>query len=623
MPQIESADEAKSVARLIQGGQITGTARDSAMQALRDFDTAHVAATQHVDSNGTDWLRQIALAGRAVGEGVMSIPASFSDFVTGKSVGDRVAERLTGQHVPSTQEELSAMLTNAGAPTPTTPGEQLASAGISGASGALAGGGASGAVGAIRAGVSGLTSGLASEGAKQAGFGKWAQIAAGLVGGLTPSALEGAGHLATSIARPVTRSGQQQIASNVMASQASDPQAAAANLDAAVPIVPGSARNTGEASQDIGLLALEKGVRGRNTASFGQRISEQNAARQAELTALGGKPTDIAAAKAARDAATTPMREQAFIGSAPNTGIPPVKADIAPIHAKIDEILASPVGKRETVSKSLEWARDQIGSTTDPAALYEIRKDLQLAQQGKLQPSSPTAPNASTLALARGQLGDVVSTLDNQIEAAAPGFKAYLQRYKDMSVPIDQKRIIQEIQKRSQLSSADITTGQTFIGNQKFSNQLDAAIQKNPGKLTPDQTQRLNAIRTDLQYGQAINSPLVKAPGSDTFQNLSIAQVIGAGATSAHPALQVLGKPLQWVYKLAGSDDKVNELLAQAMLDPRLASQMLKRATAASTQKFSEAFRVFALQHGVGVAAGTNATLGQSPADRSSSPGIQ
>lgn len=38
MPQIENPDEAQSVARLIKSGQITGAARDTAMQALRDFD---------------------------------------------------------------------------------------------------------------------------------------------------------------------------------------------------------------------------------------------------------------------------------------------------------------------------------------------------------------------------------------------------------------------------------------------------------------------------------------------------------------------------------------------------------------------------------------------------------
>ncbi len=96
----------------------------------------------------------------------------------------------------------------------------------------------------------------------------------------------------------------------------------------------------------------------------------------------------------------------------------------------------------------------------------------------------------------------------------------------------------------------------------------DAALQKSGAKLT--QIDRLNAIRNDLQSGQAIYSQLVKAPGSDTFQKLSIAQVIGAGATDAHPAFRLVTKPLAWIYRLAGSDEGLNHILADATLVPSL-----------------------------------------------------
>jgi hypothetical protein len=565
----------------------------------------------------TDVGRQVALGGRAVGEGVLGtladIPGTnpvslLTRAVTGSSpeqLGTSVFNKIAGTHLSmpgSYTDFLSRILTRLGAPTPDTPGEQLGSAAIRGASGALALGGIGGVStvpNAIRAGVSGATGAGASEIARQQGAGPWGQVLAGLVGGFAPGAAEQGVRLVGAIPNaisPLTRGGQQSIAGRVLANQATDPQAAAAILDRAQPIVPNSPRNAGEASQDLGLLALEKGLRSRNTPEFGQRVSEQNAARQAQLASVAGTPEQLTAAKVARDAATGPMREAAL-----GTG---GTADVAPVHATIDSILQSPAGARETVSKSLEWAKGLIGDHTDPASLYEIRKDLQLAQQGKLQPSSQNAPNASTLAQARGQLGQVVSSLDDSIEAAAPGFKAYLERYKDLSKPIDQMKVIQEIQKRSQLQSMDITTGDQFLGNAKFGQVLDKAIEKSGQKLTPEQIQRMNAIRTDLQYGQAINSPLVKAPGSDTFQNLSIAQAIGMGGTSAHPIAQVLTKPLGWMYKLAGTDKSINDVLAQAMLDPKLASAMLKRATPASVGSFSGRLRASAL----GVSAGLSAT---------------
>jgi hypothetical protein len=571
----------------------------------------------------TDIGRQVALGGRAVGEGVLgslaSLADSFGKFGTGQNVTDAVTTRMTGKtplqlqigdfnsrfgtkipEAATISDLLSQLLTKAGAPTPNTPGEQLASAGIRGASGALATGGGNTVPNLIRAGISGTTGGLSSEYARQQGAGPVGQFVAGLAGGLAPGAIEETARLgvrtAQNVVAPLTQSGQQRIAGQVLANQATNPQAAAANLDTAAPIVPGSARTAGEASQDLGVLALEKGLRSRNAPDFGQRISEQNVARQTELADIAGTPQQLATAKTARDVATGPMRDQAL--GAGGT------ADVAPVHATIDSILQSPAGQRETVSKSVQWAKDLIGTQTDPASLYEIRKDLQLAQAGKLQPSSQNAPNASTLAQARGQLGRVVSSLDDAIEQAAPGFKAYLQRYRDLSQPIDQMKVIQEIQRRAQLTSADVTTGQNFIGNANFSRALDAAVQKSGAKLTPDQIDRLNAIRTDLQYGQAINSPLVKAPGSDTFQNLSIAQAIGMGGSAAHPIARLLTKPLAWIYKVSGSDEGINEILTQAMLDPKLSADMLRRATPASVGAFSARLRASTVGASMGASSG-------------------
>lgn len=594
-------------------------------------------ATQDSNAPPVDVGRQVALGGRAVGEGVLgtllSGAESFGKIATGGGVWDQVIRQQTGltpmqieianfnkrfgTNLPpasSFTELLSNLITKAGAPTPDTPGEQLGSAAIRGASGALTLGGGSTVPNLIRAGLSGASGGTSSEFARQQGASPMGQFIAGLAGGFAPAAVEELGRLgvrtAGNLVSPLTRSGQERIAGNVLANQATDPQAAAANLDTAQPIVPGSPRNAGEASQDLGLLSLEKGLRSRNPADFGQRISEQNAARQAELTSVAGTPADLAAAKSARDVATAPMREQAFASAG--------TANPQPIHDTIDSILASPVGQRETVSKTLEWARNLIGDQTDPAALYEIRKDLQLAQMGKLQPSSANAPAASTLATARGQLGQVISAVDDQIEQAAPGFKAYLQRYRDLSQPIDQMKVIQEIQRRAQLTSADVTTGQNFIGNANFSRALDAAIQKSGAKLTPDQIDRLNAIRTDLQYGQAINSPLVKAPGSDTFQNLSIAQAIGMGGTTLGPVARVITKPLHWLYKLSGSDENVNDILVKAMLDPKLSADMLKRATPTSVGAFSARLRAAT----VGAVTGANSAQSGSSALQSTQPGL-
>lgn len=566
-----------------------------------------------------DWLRRIALGGRDIGEGVfdtLAAPHDLSDAIT--NLARRGINRAFGTHMPMVTpwgSQLSSALTAAGAPVPTTPGEKTAAALTRGTAGALTGAGILG-LGAsafttvpnlVRAGAAGATSAGASEGARRLGLGSVGQFIAGLAGGLTPAALEGiprlaaggAANLVRNLVRPLTRSGQEQMGANILARQATSPSAAAARLTAAQDVVPGSARTAGEASGDPGLLALEKGIRGRNPGPFGERVSQQNAARQQELGALGGTPADITAAQRAREATTTPMREDA-LGSGRT-------ADVRPVLLSIDRILGSPAGQRDVPRQALTWLKDKLSAPDDvsdrfmtpsqvaklsrgtfeprdPANLYAIRQDISDALAGKL------GGEQSKFRLARSQLMAVRDTLDNAIEDAAPGFKAYLDRYRTMSVPIDQMKAMQEIQRRAS-SGLDVTNGQPWLGASRFNAALDRAIEKNAAQFTPDQAARLRAIRTDLHLGQAPSSPLVKAPGSDTFQNLSVAQVLGGGMTDMHPALRVLAKPLSWVYHLAGSDDRVNDILADAMLHPKVASQLLQRATPSNIRSFSDFMR--------------------------------
>jgi len=555
----------------------------------------------------------VALGGRAVGEGVVGALGSLAEntpfnmitrILTGRTpqqLGIGATNAMLGTHLSapgSYGEVLSNFLTRFGAPSPQTPGEQLVSAGLRGASGALALGGVAGGLSvpnAIRTGISGTTGAVSSEFARQQGAGLGGQLVAGLAGGMAPAAAEGIGRLGaravTDIVAPYTQSGRENIAGGILQRQASDPQAAAANLRAAQDIVPGSARTTGEASQDLGLLALEKGLRSRSTADFGQRLSEQNAARQAQLQGLAGTDADVLAAQTARDAQTGVMRETA-LGSGG-------QADISPVLQHIDDTLAGPIGKRDVPSQALTWLRgklhDEAGNPeTDPANLYAVRQDVNDAIAGKL------GGEQSKFRLAQGQLIQARSALDDSIESAAPGFKAYLQRYSELSRPIDQRLAIQEIERRANLPTVDIKTGQPFLGSSAFTRALDAAQQDTA--LSPQQSQSLRAIQTDLQLGQAINSPLVRAPGSDTYQNLSIAQVIGGGGfLHAHGPLALLTKPLSWLFKL-GPETRTTETLTQAMLDPKFAADLLQRATPARVNAFSERLRAATL----GTAGGLN-----------------
>lgn len=558
--------------------------------------------------------RSAGLAGRAVAEGGVGIVTAIPDAV---GMGINAVNDMTGSHLPQyipQSQIFSDALTRAGALVPETSGEQLTSAGIRSATGALAGGGLLGGMSvpnSIRTGLSGFTGGLGSEAARQSGAGPIGQMAAGIGAGYVPGFAEQTGRSIWSLANagknmvaPLVSTGaQEKIAANVLAGNAQDRAGALRNLDDAQPIVPGSMPTAGPASQDVGLMALQKGLQGKNPVPFGQRASEQNLARQQSLEDVAGSPADIAAAQSQRNAVTGPMREAALSKAG--------TADSAAVVNKIDTILASPVGKRDIPTQALGWVKQKIDGETNPANLYAVRQDIGDAMEGKL------GGDQSKFRLARGQLMDVRSTLDDTIEAAAPGFKAYLQRYKDMSKPINQMEVMQEIQRRSQLQgAADITTGRQFLSPAKFTSQLTSALEKKNVQLDPKQVETLKAIKADLDMGAAINSPLLKAPGSDTFQNLSLANAIGLKAAKGGlpPAMQTLIRPLNWLYKLP--DEKITEILTDAMLDPKIAAKLLRRATPQSTQTLSESLAVRARAYGVGATASQVSNLDKQEQDK-------
>ena len=87
-------------------------------------------------------------------------------------------------------------------------------------------------------------------------------------------------------------------------------------------------------------------------------------------------------------------------------------------------------------------------SFLDANDLYTVRKEI-----GNYVQTAAKESGSWDKRLSAGLSGSVQGAIDDAIEGAAPGFKAYLQRYADMSKPIDQMKIMQDIRQRAQLTS--------------------------------------------------------------------------------------------------------------------------------------------------------------------------
>jgi hypothetical protein len=102
----------------------------------------------------------------------------------------------------------------------------------------------------------------------------------------------------------------------------------------------------------------------------------------------------------------------------------------------------------------------------------------------------------------------------------------------------------------------------------------------------------LDNLMKDLDRTASLTSAVARRPGSDTFKNFSTANLIGsmfsdvlAGTTT----VKSLSSPLNFLYKLP--DQQISDLMVEAMLDPKLASLMMQKASKMTVEPVSKALR--------------------------------
>ena len=445
--------------------------------------------------------------------------------------------------------------------------------------------------------VAGGAAASATEAVKEMGGGTGAQLAAGLLGGaVVPgggTAAQAVGRAAPEVVRPFTQAGREVITGNVLRQLATDAERAAEAAATYTPRVPGYTPTTAQATRDIGLISAEGPIRSMDTGQFGVQTAQANRARMAILDRLAKDKDALERAIAKRDEVTAPLREEAF-----------AKANVTPeafqsgvtltVNKTIDDILASDVGARSTVENTMRWAQQQVQRGTTPQRLYEVRKDLRDASQGRLD------KEGAAYSLAKGQLEQVIRSIDDALEAAAPGYKDYLQKYAASSRGIERLEAAQQFKSKVLTTTPDPSSmGDYLISQPSFVRAIRDA--EKDTKLSKTQLAVLRRLGEDLDSG--VLGRAVKVPGSDTFKNLSTANIIGGivgkqmfGEVS--PGVQKAAAPLNWLYN--GTDDAIRQLLVEAMLDPKLASSLMKKASVSTVEPLSDELKKRAIAAGLG-----------------------
>jgi len=619
-------DVSESALRLMAGEQSVmqraGSAIDAALGLQPSSPTALLQAarqpSQGVSTTDKDISRQIGLTGRAAVTGALGLPTLASDALVS-------LVNMLGGKLPMPSQAQQQLLTRAGLPEPATAQERTVQDVASAMSGVLGGYGLGAAMPASMqatrellmqsptfqlgsAGAASVASALArEEGAgplEQLGYGMLAGTVAPSAGAATAVGAQAAGRAAKEAVRPFTEAGREVIVGNVLRQLAREPESAAARMEAYQPGVPGYTPTAAQAARDIGLAGAIAPVRAMDeTGRFASQQIQANQARMAVLNRLAKDQEAVTAAIAKRDEVTAPLRETAF--SKVTVTPDEFQLQIADsVGGTIQNILNSPAGKRGTVEQAMKFAENRISRATTPQELYEIRKDLRDAAQGLLD------KEGSAYSLSKSQLEQVIKSVDDAIESAAPGYQDYLKKYAASSRGIERLEAAQQFRTKV-LGTVPVVTdpsnvGEYMISQPKFVNAIRAAEKET--NLSGTQLAVLKKVAQDLDEGAILR--LTAEPGSNTFKNMSVANMIGASIGKQMfgevPAAMRQGPTtLNWLY--GGPDDAIRAVLVDAMLDPKLAAKMMRKANTAELVPISKELQRRALRLGYGQVFGLEA----------------
>lgn len=627
----------QDVLTALKNAEAAGRTEDAARlaQIANQLIESQPARVPEARSTTQELGRQLGLTGRAGVTGAMALPSIVGDPL------NQLVNMITGSNLPSVSSSTQALLNRLGFPQPETPTERVVqdvssaiaavggpaalarslapaaratpttrieptlatpAAQAEGIRGSLQQGGeavrrfVTENIGAQSTAAGGAS--LLSSIARESGVGPVGQAVSGLVGGVVaPGATQMAGARVREVVRPFTEAGREVITGKVLRDLATEPDLAALQAGSYRAQIPGYSPTTAQATRDIGLIAAEGPIRSLDvTGKFAAQQSQANKARMSILDRLAKDEQTLKNAITKRDEVTSPLRENAFARATvdPETF---QSAVTLTVNKTIDDILASPAGARGTVAKAMEFAKSNIARGTDPERLYEVRKDLRDAAQGLLD------KDGAAYSLAKKQLEAVIRSVDDVLETSAPGYKDYLDKYAQASRGIERLEAAQTFRSKVLTTTPDpMNAGDYLISQPSFTRAL-RAIKDDPAAsgLSKTQISVLERVSKDLDDGVLLRA--TKQPGSDTFKNMSTANVIGSiigkqtfGETS--PFLSKVSAPLNWLYN--GTDDKIRELIVDAMLDPKLASKFMQKASTATVEPISQELQRRAINLGYG-----------------------
>lgn len=413
----------------------------------------------------------------------------------------------------------------------------------------------------------------------------------GVIAGGSAGAIPAAGALfksAKTFAEPLYEGGRNAIVGRTLNRVAGDDAAnVIQRLKSTQPLVPGSMPTAAQVAENGGIAAMERSAAGANPTAFAQRNMEQSSARLSALRGIAGDDAAIAAAKKARETATSPSYDAA-------------KAAVYEIDPSMQMTMQTPIMKK-AIARAKQLAENNerpfMFSTETSAPFAGVggrQAETKRQITGQALQDIKTALDDLLIDPTSGVVGSEAKTVDrvrgrlvDWMEKQNPEFKSARTTYAQMSQPINQMQVGQALVDKLKPALSDYgalgkETAENFAGQLRNSENLmqNATGFKGIGSLESvmgPKMDTLNGIAQDLAR-KANAENLGRGVGSDTFQKLAMQNI---AEQSGMPRLMgglldlpVVSRATKWVYR--DSDEAAQKVISEAMLDPKKAAQLME-----------------------------------------------
>lgn len=415
-----------------------------------------------------------------------------------------------------------------------------------------------------------LEYGTVAERAKRAAIGGASAAAVPLVAAAAKSA--------ASFAEPLYEAGRRRVVGRTLNRVAGDPSVIQ-KLENAAPLVPGSMPTVGQVAENGGLAAMERSAAAANPADYAARSMEQASARLNALRGIAKDDAAMASAEGARKTASQSLYQQADAG-------------VAPLDSYFKGLQMRPQFK-DAVARAEKLAKDQ-GLTEiffrdkdgKPVALigegaHFIKKALDEA--GEFGSASYTSKTGASAANKTNDL------FQKWLEKSIPEYEAGRAAYEAGSKPINQMQVGRALMDKAAPALADYgalgkETGAAYGTAMRNADQVAANATGMSGAtmrnvLDPSQFDLVQNIARDIAR-KTNAQDLGRGAGSDTFQKLSMQNIAEQSgmprAVGGLLELPGVSRATGWIYR--DTDQKMQKLMADIMLDPKKAADIMKGA---------------------------------------------